>query len=178
VLKCSLEDESEVKCDECSTDKPIGSFCPDCSLFLCNGYNEYHKYSKGFQSHHLVLLMEFNKLLVISTAPPDPQHCQAIDVPYSTIIGKKVEPFTIITKDSNGDHCFRKDDQVGVWLEAVNNTILVSDNNDGVYVASIVPHQVGEVKVSVCVNGEHIKESSYSIVVGRNYPSISKPSKT
>ena len=177
VLKCSLENEPEVKCDECFTDKPIGAFCPECSFFLCHGCSEYHKYGERLQSHHLVLLTESSKPLVVSTAAPDRQRCQAIDVPKSSIIGKKVE-FTMITRDNNGDCCFREGDQVSIQLEGVNNTTLVSDNNDGVYVASIVAHKVGEVKVSVCVNGEHIKGSPYSVVVGHNYTSLSKPSKT
>ncbi|XP_065909002.1 E3 ubiquitin-protein ligase TRIM71-like [Dysidea avara] len=181
VLKCTVEDEPEVECDECFRDKPIKAFCTDCSSFLCHCCIDYHTYSKQFQDHHLVNLMESqsNKSLAISysTAAPDPQQCQTIDVPKSTIIGKKVE-FTIITRDNNGDHCFRKGtDQVSVQLEVVNNTTLVSDNNDGVYVACFVPHQVGEVKVSVCVNGEQINGSPYSVVVSRDYTSLSKPIK-
>jgi len=66
---------------------------------------------------------------------------------------------------------------LSVQLEGTNDTKLLSDNNDGIYVASIVPHQVGKVKVAVCVNGEHIKGSPYSVVVGRNYTSLSVPSK-
>ena len=181
VLKCTVEDKPEVECDECFRDKPIKAFCTDCSSFLCHCCIDYHTYSKQFHDHHLVTLMESqsNKSLAISysTAAPDPQQCQTIDVPKSTIIGKKVE-FTIITRDNNGDHCFREGaDQVNVQFEEVNNTILVSDNNDGVDVACFVPHQVGEVKVSVCVNGEHIKGSPYSVVVSRDYTSLCKPSK-
>ena len=43
--------------------------------------------------------------------------------------------------------------------------------------ASFVAEQVGEEKLSVSINGEQIKESPYSIVVGRNYQAIDKPSK-
>jgi len=31
VLKCTVEDELEVQCDECFKDKPIKAFCPDCT---------------------------------------------------------------------------------------------------------------------------------------------------
>jgi len=177
VLKCAIEDEPEVECDECFRNKPVKAFCPDCSSFLCHCCIDYHTYSKQFQDHHLVALLEShsNKSLAVScsTAAPDPQQCQAIDVP---IIGKKVE-FTITTRDNNGDHCFREGaDQVSVHIEGVNN-ILVSDNNDGVYVPCFVPNQIGEVKVSICVNGEHIKGSPYSVVASRDYTSLSKPSK-
>ena len=62
-------------------------------------------------------------------------------------------------------------------LEGVNKTIVMSDNNDGVYTANFVPQQVGEVKVSVCVNGEHIMGSPYSVVVRHFYTSLSTPSR-
>ena len=40
-----------------------------------------------------------------------------------------------------------------------------------------LPHQVGEVKVSVCVNGKYIKGSPYSVADSCDYTSLSKPSK-
>ena len=58
----------------------------------------------------------------------------------------------------------------------VNVTAQVEDNNDGSSMASFVPQQVGEVKVSVFVKGEQIKGSPYSIMV-RDYTSVNKPSK-
>ena len=42
--------------------------------------------------------------------------------------------------------------------------------------ASFVPQQVGEVKLSVFVNGEQIKGSPYSVMV-RDYTSVNKPTK-
>ena len=127
VLKCTVEDEPEVECDECFRDKPIEAFCTDCSSFLCHGCIDYHTYSKQLKDHHLVTLMsQSNKSLAVScsTAAPDPQQCQTIDAPKSTIIGKKAE-FTIITRDNNGDRCFREGTyQVSVLLKGVNNTIV------------------------------------------------------
>ncbi|XP_065897985.1 E3 ubiquitin-protein ligase TRIM71-like isoform X2 [Dysidea avara] len=182
IQKSTHEEEAEVECDECFRRKSIELFCPDCTSFLCLSCSDYHKYSKRFQNHHVVTLMESqsNKPLVISysTAAPDPQQCQAIDVPKNTIVGKKVE-FTVITRDNNGDRCFREDDEVGIRLEGLNNMGLVSNNNnnDGVYMASFVPPKVGEVKILVCVNGELIQGGPYSIVASRDYTSLSKPSK-
>ena len=49
--------------------------------------------------------------------------------------------------------------------------------DDGRHMASFVAEQVGEAKLSVAINGEQIKGSPYSIVVGRNYQAIDKPSK-
>ena len=68
--------------------------------------------------------------------------------------------------------------QVSVQLRGVNNTAQVRDNNDGSYMASFVPHQVGELKFSVFVNGQQIKGSPYSVMVKDiNYTSVNKPTK-
>ena len=40
-----------------------------------------------------------------------------------------------------------------------------------------VAERAGEAKLSVTINGEQIKGSPYSIVIGRNYQAIDKPSK-
>jgi len=85
VLKCTVKDEPEVKCDECFRNKPIKAFCSDCSSLLCHCCIDYHTCSKQFQDHHLVVLLEShsNKSLAVScsTTAPDPQQCQTIDVP-------------------------------------------------------------------------------------------------
>ena len=44
------------------------------------------------------------------------------------------------------------------------------------HVTYFVSHQVGQVKVFVCVNGENIKGSPYSLVASRDYTLLSKPS--
>ena len=104
----------------------------------------------------------------------DPHNCE-VSIPKYSIKGKKTK-FTIVTKDNNGDCCYRGGSQVSVQLEGVNYTTQGRDNNDGSYMASFVPQQVGEVKFSVFVNGEQIKGSPYSVMV-RDYASINKPSK-
>ena len=67
---------------------------------------------------------------------------------------------------------------MSVRLEGVNVRTQVRDNNDVSYMASFVPQQVGEVKLSVFVNGEQIKGSPYSVMV-RDYTctSVNKPRK-
>ena len=112
--------------------------------------------------------------LFCSTARPDPHNCVA-DPPKYYIKGQKTR-FTINTKDDNGGCCSRGGSQVSVQLGGVNDTTQVRDNNDGSYMASFVPQQVGEVKLSVFVNGEQIKGSPYSVMV-RDYTSVNKPSK-
>ena len=111
--------------------------------------------------------------LLCSTATPDPHNCVA-GVPKYSIKGQKTK-FTVITKDTNGDHC-TGGSQVSVQLGGVNGTTQVRDNNDGSYMASFVPQQVGEVELSVFVNGQQIKGSPYSVMV-RDYTSVNKPSK-
>ena len=113
--------------------------------------------------------------LFCSTARPDPHSCEVVDLPNYIIKGKETK-VTIITKLNNGDRCSRGGSQVSVQLGEVNDTTQVRDNNDGSYMASFVPQQVGEVKLSVFVNGEQIKGSPYSVMV-RDYTLLNKPSK-
>ena len=105
----------------------------------------------------------------------DPYNCEVVDIPKYSIKAKNTE-FTIITKLNNGDDCSRGGSQVSVHLGGFNDTTQVRDNNDGSYMASFVPQQVGEVKLSVFVNGEQIKGSPYSVMV-RDYTSVNKSSK-
>ena len=55
----------------------------------------------------------------------------------------------------------------------------VRDNNDGSYMASCVAQQVGQVKLSVFINGQQTKGSPYSVVVQQyiDYTRVGKPSK-
>ena len=104
----------------------------------------------------------------------DPHNCEVVHLPKYCVKGKKIQ-FTIITKDEHGDPCSRGGSQV--QLGGVNDTTQVKDNNDGNYMASFVPQQVCDVKLSVFVNGEQIKGSPYSVMV-RDYTSVNnKPSK-
>ena len=104
----------------------------------------------------------------------DPCNYQ-VSIPNYIIKGKKTE-FTIITKLNDSNRCSRGGSQMSVQLGGVNDTTQVRDNNDGSYMASFIPQQVGEVKLSVFVNGEQINGSPYSVMV-RDYSSANKPSK-
>ena len=105
----------------------------------------------------------------------DAHNCEVADIPKYSIKGKNIE-FTIITKLDNGDHCSRGGSEVSVQLEEVSDATQVRDVDDGSYMASFVPQQVGEVKLSVFVNGEQIKGNPHSVMV-RDYTSVNKPSK-
>ena len=112
----------------------------------------------------------------------NPHTSEVINLPQCTLVGKKVE-FIIFTKYSNGVPCISGGTQVSVQLKSFTGDVTageVRDNNDGSYFASFVAEQVGEVKLSVSINGEQIKGSPHSIIVGMimNYQAIDKPSKT
>ena len=109
----------------------------------------------------------------------NPHTSEVIDLPGIAYCGHKVE-FKIIAKDSKGKNCSKGGSKISIQLKSFTGDVTageVRDNNDGSYVASFVAEQVGEAKVLVCINGEKIKGSPYSIVVGRNYQAIDKPSK-
>ena len=109
----------------------------------------------------------------------NPHTSEVNNLPQCTLVGKKVE-FAIVTKYRSGDPCISGGSQVSVQLKSFTDDVTageVKDNNDGSYMASFVAEQVGEAKVLVSINGEQIKGSPYSIVVGRNYQAIDKHSK-
>ena len=109
----------------------------------------------------------------------NPHTSEVIDLPGIAYCGHRVE-FKIIAKDSKGKNCTKGGSKVSVQLKSFTGDVTaveVRDNNNGSYMASFVAEQVGEAKVLVCINGEQIKGSPYSIVVGRNYQAIDKPSK-
>ena len=109
----------------------------------------------------------------------NPHTSEVNNLPQCTLVGKKVE-FAIVTKYRNGGPCISGGSKVSVQLKSFRGDVTagkVKDNNDGSYMASFVAESVGEAKVLVCINGEEIKGSPYSIVVGRNHQAIDKPSK-
>ncbi|XP_065893275.1 E3 ubiquitin-protein ligase TRIM71-like [Dysidea avara] len=55
-------------------------------------------------------------------------------------------------------------------------TVPVKDNQDGSYTAFFVANQTGEVKLSISINGEHIKGSPFSVQV-HQYSALDKPNK-
>ena len=103
-------------------------------------------------------------------------------MPDHFVINKRFK-LHILSKDGKGQNYTRGGSKVVVELKSSTGGITVgkiTDNNDGSYVASLVPEQVGETKLSVSINGEQIKGSPYSIVVQEHrnrYQAIDKPSK-
>ena len=109
----------------------------------------------------------------------NPHTSEVINLPGIAYCGHKVE-FKMVAKDSKGKNCTKGGSEVSIKLKSFTGDVTageVRDNNDGSYMASFVAEQVGEAKLLVSINGEQIKGSPYSIVVGRNYQSIDKPCK-
>ena len=109
----------------------------------------------------------------------NPHTSEVINLPDIAYCGHKAE-FKMVAKDSKGKNCAKGGNRVSVQLKSFTGDVTagdVRDNNDGSYMASFVAEQIGEAKLLVSINGEQIKGSPYSIVVGRNYQSIDKPTK-
>jgi len=109
----------------------------------------------------------------------NPHTSEVMNLQNIAYCGCNVE-FKIITKDSKGKNCTKGGSEVCVELKSLTGDVTageVRDSNDGSYMASFVAEQVGKAKLLVSINGEQIKGSPYSIVVGRNYQAIDKPSK-
>ena len=112
----------------------------------------------------------------------DPGACEVVNLPNHRIpVGKELK-FSIITKYHNGTQCSIGGSEVSVQLECNTGEVKsaqVKDNNDGTYMASVIARQVGEVKLSVSINGQQVKGSPYSIVVQQrvDYTRVGKPCK-
>ena len=62
-----------------------------------------------------------------------------------------------------------KDDQVAVKVQSKVGgalPVVVKDNKDGSYLATFVPSQVGEIKLSVSIGGKHTQGSPFT------YPAV------
>ena len=88
--------------------------------------------------------------------------------------------FTILTKDAQGHICSNGGSKVIAQAQSSNTgnitTLVTRDNQDGSYEAFFVPKEVGEVKLSVIINGRYINGSPFTILV-RNYLVLDMPSK-
>jgi len=76
----------------------------------------------------------------------------------------------IVTKDSEGDYYPRGGCEVEVLESKTGETITakVTDYDDGTYTICFVAQQVGEINLSVFINGHEIKENPFRILVQEN----------
>ena len=155
---------------------------PDCKVFSTKKQDveismekvseQYNTEPVEYDNFEFVPAKSYSFLLGDLFTFANPHTTEVIDLPGIAYCGHKVE-FKIIAKDSKGKHCT-------LQLKSFTGDVTtgeVKDSNNGSYMASFVAEQVGVAKLSVSINGEQIKGSPYSIVVGRNYQAIDKPSK-
>ena len=109
----------------------------------------------------------------------DPLSSVAENIPPFPWINKDVK-FTVVTKNAQGHLCPKGGSKVIAQAQSTitgeNFSVTVLDNQNGSYNASFVPNQAGEIRLSVSINGRHIKGSPYSVSV-RSYLALNMPSK-
>ena len=108
-----------------------------------------------------------------------PGNCEVTDIPLQPLVRNQID-FKIVTKDHNNARCSKGGSHIIAQVQSSKGDVVpveVKDNNDGSYSASFVTMQVGEAKLSVTIEGENIKGSPYSVMVGQEYKSIDKPIK-
>ena len=116
---------------------------------------------------------------IIDVEDANPPNCEVKDIPLHPLVKNKID-FKIITKNHNNARCSKGGSHIIAQVKPSKGDVVaveVKDNKDGSYSASFVTEQVGEVKVSVIIEGEHIKGSPYNVMVCRDYKSIDKPIK-
>ena len=84
----------------------------------------------------------------------------------------------VITRNSDGKQLTNGGSVVRASLTCNKEECPVTDNDDGTYLVSVVPQQLGQHHLSITVNGEHIKDSPFTldIVPQRDYTLMKGPS--
>ena len=80
--------------------------------------------------------------------------------------------FTLTTRDAERRQCYNEDDHATVEImdehgRECETEVQIEDNKDGLYQISYFPRVLGRFKVTVKVNGEHVQNSPFSVVVKR-----------
>ena len=108
-----------------------------------------------------------------------PDNCEVTGIPLQPLVGNTVE-FKIITKNHNNIRCSKGGSDIIAQVQSRRGDVVpveVKDNKDGSYSASFAANQVGEVKLSVTIERQHIKGSPYNVMVCQDYKSVDKPLK-
>ena len=79
------------------------------------------------------------------------------------IIGLEAN-FILTTKNAKGEQCYEKRDYVSVGHDCATE-VRVQDNKDGSYKISYFAKETGKCRLSVKVNGEHIRDSPFAVHV-------------
>ena len=105
------------------------------------------------------------------------QNCE-IDLPQYVFEGKV--KFLLVTRDKNNDLYHKGGSEVVIHAQSSRGDVTpveVVDNKDGSYSASFVANQVGEVKLSITIKRQQIKDSPFNVKVHGKHTTIDKPSK-
>ena len=104
---------------------------------------------------------------------------EAVNIPKMISKGEVVN-FNIVTKDGHNHICHKEGNDITSQAESSKGEVIpveIKDNKDGSYSASFVANHVGELRLSVTINKQHIKGSPYLVNVHRNYHTLDKPNK-
>lgn len=101
-------------------------------------------------------------------------HSIAKKIPSCAYINEGVE-IEIVMKTAGNKDCYEGGNKVVVEAESSvgdNIPVTVYDGEDGSYSAGFQVDQMGKIKLSVIIEGKHIKGSPYDILVCRNYDEL------
>ena len=107
-----------------------------------------------------------------------PLNC-VVDIPQSMFMGDKRE-IQVTSKDHNHFVCHKGGSKVVIQAQSSAGdytSVESKDNKDGSYSAIFIANQIGEVKLSVDVNGQQIKGSPFIVKVCKDYTTVDKPSR-
>ena len=145
--------------------------------------DSYNKLDTQLATMEFVPVEEYKKSMPqfghLSHGDVYPPNCDTDLLPGYTLEGAMVK-FKIVTKDKTNHLYHKGGSEVAIQAQSSSGDITpveVMDNKDGSYSASFVANQVGEVKLSVTIKGQHIKGSPFSVKVHGKRNTIDKPSK-
>ena len=104
---------------------------------------------------------------------------EALNVPKMISKGEMVN-FNIVTKDHHNHICHKEGSDITSQAQSSRGEVIpveMKDNKDGSYSASFIANHVGELRLSVTINKQHIKGSPYLVNVHRNYRAMDKSNK-
>ena len=81
-----------------------------------------------------------------------------------------IAQFTLTTRDAERRQCYNEDDHATVEImdehgRECETEVQIEDNKDGLYQISYFPRVLGRFRVTVKVNGEHVQNSPFTIIV-------------
>ena len=106
-----------------------------------------------------------------------PLNCEA-NLPQYVFEGEV--KFLVVTRDKSSHLCYKGGNKVVIQAQSSRGDIIpveVKDNKDSSHSASFVANHVREVKLSVTIKGQQIKDSPFNVKVHGKYTILDKPSK-